>query len=59
MKITKLEIFTLWNNGWTELEFHGVEDRELINQLVWKEGEEEMCTGEIIQVYFSKHAEGN
>ena len=39
VKITALEIFSQYNNGWTELEFYGLEDLDLINQLVWKAGE--------------------
>ena len=41
IKIQTVEYFTYNGyNGWAEIEFYGVEDPELINQLVWKDGED-------------------
>ena len=39
VKITLLEVFLLSYNGWLEIEFFGIEDLELLNQLLWKKGE--------------------
>ena len=39
IKITVLEIYSQWNNGWIEQEYYGLEDLDVINQLVWKAGE--------------------
>ena len=38
VKITITEIFVGPWNGWAEVEFYGVKDLELINQLMWREG---------------------
>ena len=40
IKIQTVEYFSYngWN-GWAEIELYGVEDLELINQIVWKDGE--------------------
>ena len=38
MKITAIEVFTRYNAGWGEIEFYGVEDLEVINQLFWISG---------------------
>ena len=38
VKITLLEVFTLSYNGWSEIEFYGVDDMELLNHLIWKKG---------------------
>ena len=41
MKITLLEAYALSYNGWSEIEFYGTEDPELLNLLVWKGGKSE------------------
>jgi hypothetical protein len=39
IKIQTVEYFTYNGyNGWAEIELYGVEDPELINQLIWKHG---------------------
>ena len=38
VKILTLEVFGHANNGWSELEFFGIEDLEMVNRLVWKSG---------------------
>ena len=38
VKITLLEVFQLSYNGWSEIEFYGIEEMELLNQLIWKKG---------------------
>ena len=40
IKIQTVEYFSYNGyNGWAEIELYGVEDLELINQIVWKDGE--------------------
>ena len=38
IKITALEIYSQWNNGWKEIELFGLVDLDLLYQLVWKTG---------------------
>ena len=39
MKIKVIEAFNEAYNGWLEVEFYGLEDLELLNQLPWKMGD--------------------
>ena len=48
VKITLLEVFTLSYNGWSEIEFYGVDDMELLNQLIWKKGKNDTFFGHVI-----------
>ena len=38
VKITLLEVYRLSYNGWLEIEFHGVDNVVLLNQLLWRKG---------------------
>ena len=37
VKIYAVEIYTQYNIGYKEVEFYGLEDIELLNQIVWKQ----------------------
>ena len=41
VKIYAVEIYTQYNIGYKEVEFYGLEDIELLNQIVWKQS---MCS---------------
>ena len=38
MKIVVLEYHWKGWNGWQEIEFYGIEETEMIDQLIWKAG---------------------
>ena len=44
VKIKTIQIFTVVNNGWKEVEFYGLEEIELLNSLIWKSGEDKVFT---------------
>ena len=44
MKIKTIEIFRAGNCGWKEVEFYGLEDIELLNKMIWKDGGTTFCT---------------
>ena len=37
VKIEAVEIFTQYNIGYREVEFYGLEDLELLNQIMWRQ----------------------
>ena len=43
VKITSLEYFAYNGyNGWAEIEFYGVEDAPDVQQIIWKEGKDDV-----------------
>ena len=38
MKIVVLEYHWKGWNGWQEIEFYGIEDTDMLDQLIWKAG---------------------
>ena len=41
VRVTLLEAYALSYNGWSEIEFHGLEDMDLLQQMIWKKGTKE------------------
>jgi hypothetical protein len=59
VKIEVVEIFTQYNAGWREVEFYGLEDLELLNQLVWSTGKDADRHGRCCTYVFSVYGTSN
>ena len=56
MKITAIEIYSQYNNGWTEIELFGLVNIDLLSQLVWKGGKKTNHHIKIILLFPSIYA---